>query len=156
MVRTSNTTTTNTTVKSKTTPADSLKMNNSIPPQSVADVFKINYPAVNTVMWEQVVVPAKKGSTNNYKAYFIFNDIKHWVTYDADGKWVESREQILPDQLPQNIFLAIKNRYPASQIELATTYKNIKSPGSYAAFIKPQANAQEMEVILLENGTFVK
>jgi hypothetical protein len=156
-----NSTTTITTVKTttltpKTNNTDTLRLNKQTPPQMVVDVFKVNYPNVNTVVWEPVSVPAKKVIVSNYKAYFIVNDLKRWVVYDEDGKWVESREQILPDQLPQNIFTAIKNRYPKGHIELATTYKHIKLPGTYAAFVKTDGNVQESEVILLENGSFVK
>lgn len=152
---TSNSTDKTSITKPKPNISDTLK-SHDLPPQSVSDVFKVNYPAVNNVVWDLVNVPLKQGYVYNYKAYFIVNNRKHWVVYDQDGKWVESREQILPDQLPQNIFIAIKNRYPSGHIELATTYKNSTSPGTYAVLVKPQINAPEIEVILLENGSFVK
>ena len=149
-------TTTITTTKPKTNISDTLRPDTSVPPQSIADVFKVNYPNVKTVTWEQVNVPAKKAYVINYKAYFMVGDMKHLVVYDKDGNWIESREQILPDQLPQNIFAAIKKRYPSGHIKMATTYKNIQLPGTYAALVKPQGNEQETEVILQENGSFVK
>lgn len=140
-------------VKSKV-PNDSLSGEVPMPPKTVADAFKASYPAVENAVWEKLSKPDTKNP--DYKAYFILNSKKHWIVYDVTGNLVETRVQILPDQLPHNIFSAIKKKYPGGQVVLATTYKNINSAGTYAAFVKPQANAQEVEVILLETGTFIK
>jgi hypothetical protein len=41
--------------------------------------------------------------------------------YAENGKLVEARSAILPDQLPENVYEAIKKEYPEDQIVAATT-----------------------------------
>ncbi len=130
-----------------------------LPPTSIENTFKASYPSVTDAVWSKEMPLIKKEDKNarDYKVNFTVDNNKSSVIYSEKGELIETRSQILPDQLPPNVFNAIKKKYPDAHIVSAATYKNSKINGSYAAIIKPQAQAkEEKEVILTESGMFVE
>jgi|GEM_PF-3182674 len=138
-------------------PAESIV---DVPPADVQNRFVATYPTATNVIWakETPLVDVENKNTTNYEAIFLTNGKKNWITYSATGNVVEQRQEILADQLPQNVYNAIKKKYPNSTIVSATTYKHVKNEGSYMAIIKPLSglDTKEIEIILRENGSFVE
>ena len=129
------------------------------PPTAVEDIFNNRYPSATNVAWtKEIPLNAENanGEINDYRVDFLLEEIKYSVVYSKDGEQIEVREQILPDQLPPNIYTAIKRKYPDVHIVYASTCKNKKYSGSYSAIIKTQSNPDNVEIILAENGTFIK
>jgi len=124
-----------------------------LPPSQVASVFETSYPDANEIVWTNEM---SHNTDKVYKASFLLRQKRETVVYDENGKLVETRSEILPDQLPENVYEAIKKQYPDEQIVAATTYKNARSNGSYTAAVKSRLHANERILILAENGTIVK
>jgi hypothetical protein len=130
-----------------------------LPPIGVENIFKSSYPSVTSAVWtkEMPLIKLENKNARDYKVIFILDTTKNSVIYSEKGELIETRSQILPDQLPPNVYNAIKKKYPDAHIVSAATFKNSKINGSYSAIIKPRAKAaEEKEVILTENGVFVE
>ncbi len=145
-------------VKKKSIPVtpDASNVSKPLPPKVVSTSFKTKYPSATNVVWtsKMPIVKVKNTTTRDYKAHFVVGDKNNSVIYSEKGTLIETREQILPDQLPPNIYAAIKAKYPDSNIISAASVKNSKVQGSFIAVIKTQA--EEKELMLLENGTIVE
>jgi len=129
-----------------------------LPPIAVAKAFNTDYPSASEVVWAKEMPLLKNGNKNtrDYRATFVFEKNKKSVIYSEKGKVIETKEQILPDQLPPNIYSAVKNKYPDFTIVSASTLKSLKINGSYTVVISNSTRTDEKELILMENGTFVE
>ena len=129
-----------------------------LPPTSIEDNFKSKYPSASDVVWvkKMPLVKSKNPNASDYKATFVLSGNNNSVIYSDMGELIETREQLSPDQLSQNIYNAIIKKYPDATIVSASSFKNSKINGSYAAIIKTASQAGELEVILTENGVFVE
>ncbi len=148
----------NTLTITKERPIKSKAASKPFPPLVVDKKFKSTYPSATEVTWTKVIplIKFKNKSIRDYKANFIVQENKNIVIYSEKGDVIELREQILPEQLPQNIYTAINTKYPEGRILSTSTIKHSKTNGSYTAIIKPNAQTEEIEVILMENGTFIE
>lgn len=137
---------------------DNSATNSTIPTEAVKRAFRTSYPLVIEVSWtkEEPQIKSNNENIRDYKAFFVLNDNKNWVLYADNGSLIETRVQILPEQLPPNILKAIKERYPESYISSSSTFQNIRMKGSYAALIRVKSFSEAIEVVLTDNGTFVK
>jgi len=125
-----------------------------LPPQSVAAIFKKEYPYAAAIIWDDILPNGKNGKL--YLANFFLGDNKNSAIYNEKGIEVEKRSTILPDQLPQNVYDAIKNKYSDAQILSATTLRSTRTKGEYTAVVKSEAFATESEFILTDKGMFVE
>ncbi len=147
--------------KQKTTPVPSVRTedeNVSLPPVRVASVFATSYPAASKVWWTRKAPHTQlvDKATGHYKADFLVAANTNSVIYDENGKLVESREEILPVQLPPNILEAIKKKYPNTFVLSASTFKSTQMEGSYAAILRSTAQSDDIEVVMTETGEFIK
>ena len=129
-----------------------------LPPLIVADAFNKDYPSASEIVWTKEIplLKSENKNTRDYRVTFVFEKNKKSVIYSEKGKVVETKEQILPDQLPPNIYSAIKKKYPDFNIVSASTLKSLKINGSYTVVISNSTRTDEKELILMENGTFVE
>ncbi len=127
-----------------------------LPPTLVEKTFNSNFPSATSVVWTKVKPSLGGISTTGFRANFQLQHVKNEVIYDESGSLLEMREEILPEQLPPTVYNAIKTQYPSVYILSATAFKKSHINGSYAAIILPYAQSEHIEVILMENGTFVK
>lgn len=150
--------TTTTTVVKKKAPAPTSNTSTPLPPAVVAKAFKTKYPAATEVVWTKRMptVKVKNKNTRDYKVHFTLDDKNNSQVYAENGTLIETREQILPDQLPPNISTAIKSKYPDSSILSAATIRNSKIQASFIAVIKTEEYPEGKELMLQENGTFVE
>lgn len=128
------------------------------PPPAVASSFKNSYPIFSQLAWTKIPSTLLHSATNTYtyKADFRQDNIENTATYSETGQWIESKVKILPEQLPQNIYDAIKKKYPDAQIISAFTYKSSKINATYWVIIQTLAPVQQKELTINENGTFVE
>lgn len=120
------------------------------PPTRVGQTFHQSYPSARDVLW------TKQKSSTHYKANFFLDDNKQSVIYAENGDWIETSTQILPDQLPQQVYNAIKHEYPGVFVVSATSIKNVNNRASYSAVIRKETKASEREVTLTDQGLFLK
>jgi glucose/arabinose dehydrogenase len=120
--------------------------------------FSTRFPEAANVAWNKQSLSTDATTVTSYHVAFIEGDKKNWITYSAKGDVLEERQEILIDQLPQNIYNAIRVNYPTYRVASATTYKNTKKEGSYAVVLKPLSkfDTTETEVIFTENATLVE
>jgi len=137
-------------VVSKPSPVvNTIETPEALPPIPVNTIFKSNYPKATEVFWKKEV--------SDYKVNFVLSENRNSLVYSENGTLLETRVQILPDQLPPTIYTAIQNKYPNSMIISATTLKNSKGEGSYTAIIRTGTDKMEIkEIVMMENGTFVE
>ena len=129
-----------------------------LPPSAIDSIFKISYPVAKEIVWTKEILH-NLSQTNIQKTYiatFLLHKKRHTVAYAENGNLVETKSEILPDQLPENVYKAIKKQFPKEQIVAATTYKSIKCNGSYTAVLKSKLYTEEKILIVAENGTIVK
>lgn len=129
-----------------------------LPPSAVDSVFKISYPDAKEIVWTNEIVHnhSEASIEKAYKASFLVQEKRQTVVYAENGKWVEARSEILPDQLPEIVYEAIKKQFPDEQIVAATTYKSTRTNGSYTAVVKSKLHDVEKILIVAENGAIVK
>ena len=120
----------------------------ALPPSNVEKTFKNDYPNAADIFW------AKENETNpNYKVTFSLAEKNNLLRYSENGTIIETRSEILPEQLPPNVLKSIMAKYPDAKILYVYTYKSTSSEGAYIVFI--QTEGKEKEILLLENGNFV-
>ncbi len=129
-----------------------------LPPSGVESAFKASYPDASEIVWTNEMLHSHPDVNveKAYKASFLVQQKRQTVVYAENGKLVEARSEILPDQLPENVYEAIKKEYPEDQIVAATTYKSTRTNGSYTALVKSKLHDVEKILIVEENGTIVK
>lgn len=131
---------------------------NTFPPASVSTSFKTNFPITTQLAWTKIshTMPFKTANTYFYKAEFKRENNQNTATYTESGELVESKVKILPEQLPQNIYDAIKKKYTDAQILSAYTYKSTQNSATYFVLIKFPLQLQEKELTIMENGIFAE
>lgn len=129
-----------------------------MPPEIVETHFKNNYQNASEVLWTKVIPEPRTDNkdTRDFKVIFVLLEKKNSALYAENGDLIEIRMQILPDQLPNNIHAAIKDKYSKYQIIDAYTLKNSRLKGAYIAYIKTADSPDIKEVILMDNGIFVE
>lgn len=125
----------------------------TLPPTSIQETFKKDHVNAREASW------AKHDMTedSHYIVVYTEDNKTNSIIYSKGGSIIEERHQINVDQLPQNIYNAIKAKYPNYDIVSAATYKHTTKEGSYVAVVKPQANQtdmKEVELIIKEDGKF--
>jgi hypothetical protein len=135
---------------------NNIEVYEALPPLSIEKAFKSDYPSAKNVVWTIEKPTLTLEHTRTYKANFAMAETKIWAIYGRNGVVIETEEQILPEQLPAVIYDAIKSKYPEVYIVSASLIKSHKVKGSYAAVIRPYVMADRTEIILSENGTFVR
>ncbi|WP_018341769.1 hypothetical protein [Cytophaga aurantiaca] len=125
-------------------------------PAEVKDNFGNRFPLAKDVSWETYSDLANTEKTN-YSVVFVESGKTHWIIYSSTGDIIEERKEIEIDQLPQNIYNVIKEKYSTYKIVSAATYSHINKEGSYVVVLKPvsQNDAKEIEVIFRENASQV-
>lgn len=127
-------------------------------PIDVKDNFANRFPLAKNVSWDKEADSTDaQHPSMNYSVVFVDADKTNWIIYSDKGNVIEERQEIEIDQLPQNIYNAIKEKYPSYKIILATTYKHAHKDGSYAVLLKPVSpdDNNKIEVIFRENATQV-
>jgi hypothetical protein len=129
-----------------------------LPPEIVTQKFRSSYATASDVVWTKKVAVANSDQPENinYKVIFILLDKTNSAIYKADGALIESRMQIMPDQLPSNVYAAIKQKYPDYTIISAFTVKSMAHKGAYAAYIKTETMSATKEIIIADTGSFVE
>lgn len=129
-----------------------------LPPSGVESAFKLSYPDARETVWTNEILHSQPDTLveKAYKASFLVQAKRHTVVYAENGKMIEARSEILPEQLPENVYEAIKKQFPEEQIVSASTYKSSRTNGSYTAVVKSKLHAVEQILIVAENGTIVK
>ncbi len=128
-----------------------------LPPNSIKELFITTYPDARDAVWIKKA-PLKEYENKNssdYKVNFAIGDKRHSVLYSENTNVLETKMQILPDQLPPLVLKALKNKYPGAKILYAYTFNSSTVKGSYSAVIKEFPEADERELIMIEDGTFV-
>lgn len=130
-----------------------------VPPIDIKNNFSSRFPTAEKPTWNKQSTPTGATTTKTrYNVVFVEDGKKNWIAYSDNGEVIEERQEILIDQLPQNIYNAIRINYPTYKVVSATTYKSTKKEGSYAVTLKPLSkfDTKEIEVILTEDASLVE
>ena len=129
------------------------------PPMDIKNNFSSRFPLAENATWKVQPIPTNlTTSSTNYNVTFVESGKRNWITYSDQGIIIDERQEILIDQLPPNIYNAIRINYPTYRVASATTYKSTKKEGSYAVVLQPLSkfDSKEIEVILKENASLVE
>jgi protoheme ferro-lyase len=91
-------------------------------PQKVSDSFSKKYPDAKSVKWEEE-------SKNEWEVEFTLNSKKYTADFTDDGKWIETEQRILPNDLPKHIKSVIVTDYNGYKIDHAEIIENIDFKG---------------------------
>lgn len=129
-----------------------------LPSNEVEKAFKSSFPTAKSIIWtkESPLPNSYNVASNGYKANFTVLENKNTAIYSEAGQLLEAREQILPEQLPPAIYNAIQSKYPGFVVISATSVKYSVLKATYAALIRVNPQSEVTEVVLSENGTFLK
>jgi len=129
-----------------------------LPPFKVDSVFKAHYRYATEILWAtyKPQTHSEANCLHEYQVHFLLQGKKESVVYTEDGKMIEVRSEILPYQLPEIVYEAIKNKYAEEQIVGAYAITNIYSDGSYVAVLKSKTQSTAKELIVSEKGLVVK
>lgn len=155
-------------MQASTTPSTKVKKQEAIvpktesiatPPGDIKNNFSTRFPSAENATWKrQSILTNEASASTSYNVSFVEAGKKIWITYSEKGTIIEERQEILIDQLPQNIYNAIRTNYPTYKVASATTYKSTEKEGSYAVVLSPLSkfDTKEIEVILTENASLVE
>ncbi len=129
-----------------------------LPPLAIEKAFNATFPSAKNVVWTKVkpFMLLDFKCTSLFKVNFSIQQTKNIAIYDENTEILEMREEIIPEQLPPNVYSAIKSQYPSGFILSATALRKSKSHGAYAAVVRPFPEEEQIEVILMENGSIVR
>lgn len=131
----------------------------AVPPLDIKNNFSTRFPSAENTTWKKKSILRDEATiSTHYNVAFVDAGKKIWITYSDQGTVIEERQEILIDQLPQNIYNAIRINYPTYSVASATTYKSTEREGSYAVMLRPLSkfDTKEIEVILTENASLVE
>jgi hypothetical protein len=124
------------------------------PSKMVMTNFNKEYPSAISSVWNTIVPESKNGKM--YLVSFMIGTNRNSSIFTEKGIEVERRSEILPVQLPQNVYDAIRNKYNDAEILSASTYNSTLSKGNYATKVKSEAFAVISEFILTDKGEFIE
>lgn len=112
-------------------------------PAKVKEALKQKYPEAKNVGWEK--------ENRNYEANWGGKSGEdHSVQFTPSGDFVEKADAISVSDLPQPVFIYVKQHYKTSHITEAGKVTDAKGNHSYEAEVKGR------DVIFDENGNFIK
>jgi hypothetical protein len=99
-------------------------------PPAVVSAFISDHPNVKVDEWEK--------ENGNFEAEFKIHGKEHSMVYDAQGKLVESEEEIAPDDLPDVARQYIVSNYRKSKIKEAARITSASGIVTYEADLGTQ------------------
>ncbi len=88
------------------------KLSESEIPEVVIESFNVNFKDVKADNWE-------KERDGSYEAEFDLNNIETSATFSADGKLLETEQEIEKEDLPQAVIEYLKTNYTDKNIDEA-------------------------------------
>ena len=111
-------------------------------PTLVQFSFYNSHPSIKNVQWEK--------EDANFEAQYTLQKINYSVVISADGKILETEEEIEVAQLSKNIVAYVAKNYPNKKIISAAKITNSKKVQTFEAAIKGK------DLIFDTKGNFVK
>ena len=117
------------------------------PPKAVKAAFDKKFPTATKTHWG-------KETAKEWEAEFTLNGVKVQATFLADGKWLETEQEIKSSALPTAVAEAIKSKYSGWTIAEADKTDRAKLGAIYEADLKK--GMSKKAITIKEDGTFVK
>lgn len=130
----------------------------AFPPALVQQHFQHHYPIITHVVWAELIPPIKLLDDKNieYRARFHLDADETSLIYSKEGVLIETRTKMSVSTLSADLKLAIERKYPGASLIDAFAFKSIRSQGAYGATISQMNLNNRLEILMMEDGTFVE
>jgi hypothetical protein len=123
------------------------KVKESEVPAAVKSSFQNSYKGAKAEKWE-------KEKDGNYEAEFDWNKAEMSANFNADGKLIQSEQEIKTTELPKTVSDYVTKNYAGYTISEAAKITDAAGAISYEAEVKK--GKEEMDLIFDSNGNFLK
>lgn len=127
--------------------ASAQKVKESEVPKEVITSFQTHFKGVKADAWD-------KEKNGEYEAEFKMNKIEMSANFSADGKLMETEEEIAVTALPKSASEYVAKNYVGSKIEEAAKITDASNKVTYEAEIKK--GKEEIELIFDDKGNFIE
>lgn len=125
---------------------NAIKVQGSEVPEVVEKAFTAKYPNENKPNF-------KLDSHGNWEAHFKKKGEKYRADFSVDGAWIETENDIKPDNLPDAIKDALEANYSSYSI-VETEHVTSSSKGEFYD-VELKKDGEKMDVEFMENGTVI-
>lgn len=116
-------------------------------PKAVVSSFQSHFKGAKLESWD-------KEKNGEYEAGFKMNKVEMSANFSADGKLMETEEEIASSALPKSVSDYVTKNYAGSKIDEAAKITDADGKVSYEAEVKK--GKEEMDLIFDDKGSFVK
>jgi hypothetical protein len=116
-------------------------------PKAVVSSFQSNFKGAKAKAWD-------KEKDGGYEAEFDWNKVETSATFSADGKLMETEQEIKVSELPKTVTDYIAKNYAGHKIAEAAKITDAAGKMMYEAEVKKAK--EEMDLLFDANGTFIK
>ena len=124
------------------TKAEAQKLSAKDVPSAVMNAFNKAYPSIKDVDW------SKKG--DDYTASYDSKKVDNSVTYEVNGKLIETEIKIAPSTLPSGVMEYVKKNYKEDEVKEASKITDASGTVTYEAEVK------DLDLIFDSKGDFIK
>ncbi len=116
-------------------------------PKAVVTSFQTNFKGAKVEKWE-------KEKDGGYEAGFDWNKVETSATFSADGKLMETEQEIKVSVLPKTVTDYIAKNYAGQKIAEAAKITDAAGKMMYEAEVKK--GKEEMDLLFDASGNFIK
>lgn len=127
--------------------ASAQKVKEAEVPKAVVTSFQSHFKGAKADSWD-------KEKSGEYEAGFKINKVEMSANFSADGKLMETEEEIASASLPKAVTDYVVRNYAGSKIEEAAKITDAAGKISYEAEVKK--GKEEIDLIFDATGNFVK
>jgi hypothetical protein len=80
-------------------------------PDAVLKAFSVIHPKIHKVQWMKM--------EDGYRGSFFVKGVKNSELIDSSGNWLDSREDVTPEYLPDSVRINLRNHFPGVKIDQA-------------------------------------
>jgi hypothetical protein len=115
-------------------------------PSTISTSFSKKFPDAKAVKWE-------KENAEEWEAEFRMDGINYSANYSADGKWKETEQKILVNDLPNPIKSMILTKYSSYKIDQAEI---LETPDFKGYEVELENKEQTIILLLDKSGKIIK
>ncbi len=115
------------------------------PPKSVSDNFNAKFSGATKVKWDQE-------EKNEWEAEFKMNGKEMSVSFDLNGKWLETETELKKSDLPENVLSVVNKEFEGWKIESVESFENSEIKAFELGIEKGNS---EMEVQISADGKII-
>ncbi len=115
-------------------------------PEKVLSAFKAKFPEVKNAEWEME-------NETEWEAEFKINGVEYSASFDANGAWIETEQEIKKSEIPADILAILNKNFQDYKIEEAEI---VETEMGRAYEVEIKVGKEEFEVMIDHKGILTK